>query len=159
MLHKAGKGLHLQFEQLLLLLGEFFPVLNFVGLASEHGAIWHNPHRFLPGQRFLTQRVPTVSKAAFVFITPLYGRMMRRVCCARRVINEERLIRRHRLLESHPRHRLICHIGGEVVVRVVLALDLGHPVINDGIPLVGLTANKAVELVEARVSRPAEERA
>jgi hypothetical protein len=53
---------------------------------------------------------------------------------------------------------LVGHIGRKVIIGVVLTLKLGHTVENDRIPLIGLTGNKAVELVKARVSGPTEER-
>ncbi len=79
---------------------------------------------------------------------------MRRVRRARREIHEEGLVGRERLLELHPGDRLVGHVGHEVVARVVGRLDAGQAVVETGIPLVGLTAHEAVELVEARAAGP-----
>ena len=157
-LHEAGKGFHLQFEQLLLLLSELIPVLDFIGLASELSAFGHDAHGLLPSQCFFPQCVPAVSKAALVLIPPLHGNMMRRMNGSRCVVDEERFIGCHGLLETHPGDRLIGHIGRKVIIGVVLTLKLGHTVENDRIPLISLTRNEAVELVKARVSGPTEER-
>ena len=76
---------------------------------------------------------------------------------ARRVINKERFVRRDSLLELDPGHRLIRHIRGEVVIGVVLPLHLGHAVIDHRIPLIGLAADKTIELVKARIGGPTKE--
>ena len=86
-----------------------------------------------------------------------FGHVVRRVRGARREVDEERLVGRQRLLVLDPGHRLVRHVGHEVVVRVVRQLDLGDAVVEVGRPLVGLAADEAVELVEALVGRPAVE--
>ena len=76
-----------------------------------------------------------------------------------RVVDEERLVGRHRLLRLDPVDRLVGHVHGEVVVLHLRRLDLDRPVVDERIPLVGLAADEAVELVEALVRGPAIERA
>ncbi len=76
-----------------------------------------------------------------------------------REVDEERLIRRQRLLVLHPVDRMVGHVGHEVVVRVCRRLDLVHAVIEQRRPLVGLAADEAIELVEAGAGRPAVGRA
>ena len=83
--------------------------------------------------------------------------MVRRVRGARREVDEERFVGRHGLLVLDPGHRLVGHVGHEVVVRVVRQFDLGDAVVEVRRPLVGLAADEAVELVEALVRRPAVE--
>jgi hypothetical protein len=85
-------------------------------------------------------------------------RHYRRVDGARRVVHEQRLVRRHRLLGLHPVDRLVRHVDGEVVVRHLRWIDLDHAVVDERLPLVRLVADEAVELVEALVGRPAVER-
>ena len=77
---------------------------------------------------------------------------------AGRVVDEERLVGRHRLLRLDPVDRLVGHVHGEVVVLHLRRLDLDQPVVDERIPLVGLAADEAVELVEALVRGPAIER-
>ena len=71
-------------------------------------------------------------------------------------VHEERLLGGQRLLRSHPRDRLCRHIGREVVVLLLLGLaHRSRSMDNHRIPLVGLTADEAVELVKARSGWPA----
>ena len=77
---------------------------------------------------------------------------------AGREVDEERLVRRHRLLGFHPVDGLVRHVDGEVVVLHLWRVDLDHSVVNERIPLVGLTADESVKLVKALVSRPAVKR-
>ena len=75
------------------------------------------------------------------------------------IVDEERLVRRHRLLGLDPVDGLVGHVDGEVVVLHLRGIDLDHAVVDKRIPLVGLSADEPVELVEALVGRPAVERA
>src|SRR6266566_8887156 len=59
------------------------------------------------------------------------------------------------MLCLHPADRLVRHIGGEVVIRIVRRLHTDGSVKNCRRPLVGFAADEAIELVEAGVSRPA----
>src|SRR6266849_2588135 len=59
------------------------------------------------------------------------------------------------MLRLHPADRLVRHISGEVVIRIVRRLHPDGSVKNCRRPLIGFAANEAIELVEARVSRPA----
>ena len=77
---------------------------------------------------------------------------------AGRVVDEERLVGRHRLLRLDPVDRLVGHVDGEVVVLHLRRLNLDRPVVDQRIPLVGFAADEAVELVEALLQRPAVER-
>ena len=75
----------------------------------------------------------------------------------RREVNEERFVRRDRLLVLDPRRRLVRHVGHEVVVGIVRQLDRSNPVEEIRRPLVGFAADEAVELVESLPRRPAVE--
>ena len=81
--------------------------------------------------------------------------MMRRMCGTGGEVDEERLIRRQRLLETHPVDCLIGHVRGEVVVGVFGRLHFRGSVMDNGCPLVRLATDEAVELVEAAAGRPA----
>ena len=83
--------------------------------------------------------------------------MMRRMGRTRREVDERRLLRRQGFLVLDPGHRLVGHVGHEVVVRVVGQFDHGRAVVQERRPLVRLAADEAVELVEALVGRPAVE--
>ncbi len=84
---------------------------------------------------------------------------MRRVCCPRREIHKEGLVRRERFLSTHPTDCLVGHVCHEMVVRVLRQLDRGHPVVQKRRPLICLAAHKAVELVETGAGWPAIKRA
>ena len=76
---------------------------------------------------------------------------MRGVRGAGREVHEERLVGHQRLLLAHPAHRLVRHVLGEVVALLgTLALFHRRRAFVDGrIPLVGLAADEAVEVLEA----------
>ena len=74
------------------------------------------------------------------------------------VIDKEGLVRCHRLLRLHPIDRLISHVNREVVSLRMRRSDAGDSVIDQRIPLIGLSPDKAVELVETLMSRPAVKR-
>src|SRR6476646_10141537 len=59
------------------------------------------------------------------------------------------------MLSLHPGDRLVRHINGEVVIRIVRRLNSDGSIEDGGRPLVRLTAYEAVELVKAGMSRPA----
>src|ERR1700722_15872657 len=79
---------------------------------------------------------------------------MGRVQSAGREVNEERLIRRHRMLETHPCDRVIGHIGHEVVARSPCVFDMCDSVEDHRRPLVSLSAEKAVKIFETVAYRP-----
>ena len=75
---------------------------------------------------------------------------------ARHVIDEERLIRRQRIDLVHVGDGLVRHRGGEVVTGVALErIDVGG-VAGEvrRLPLVGVAAHEAVEVLEAHADRP-----
>ena len=78
--------------------------------------------------------------------------------CARRIVDEERLLRCQRLLESDPGGRLVGHVGKEVVVGIIRQFHRMNTVIDEWCPLIGLAAQEAVKLVESLARRPAIER-
>ena len=80
---------------------------------------------------------------------------MRRVRGPRGEVHEERLLRRERFHRLRPADRLVGHVGHEMVVRILRGLDLVQSFVERRRPLVGLAADEAVELVEARAGRPA----
>ena len=80
---------------------------------------------------------------------------------ARREVHEERLVGHQRLLLAHPPDRLVRHVLGEVVAlfRRLLRLDRRGALVDGRIPLVGLAADEAVEVLEpAAAGRPLIER-
>src|SRR5205814_2947505 len=111
----------------------------------------------LPGQRLLAELVPALVELAPVFGDPFLGHMMRIVGARRRVVDEERFVRRERLLGADPDNGLVGHVGTYMVVRIAGSRDAGHAVVEDRGVEIGLALKKTVELVETRVRRPAVE--
>ena len=126
-----------------------------LGLRREHGVGRHDAERLLPRERLLANLVPALIELALVFLDPFLRHMMRRMCRARREIDEERLVGSERFLRLHPRDRMVRHVGHEVVARTERRVDAGHVLIDRRVPLVRLAAEEAVEMVEARAGRPA----
>ena len=85
---------------------------------------------------------------------------MWRVRCAGRIVEEERLVRRHGFLGANPLDGLVSEIVVEVVVRVAQVGFHGiGPVEDRGPPLVRLGSDEPVELFEAQPGGPEIERA
>ena len=112
----------------------------------------------LPRQDLVAQPVPALVELAPPACNPLLRHVMRRMRGARCKVDEERPVRRQRLLVADPGHCLVGHVGQEVVIGVIRQLHRVHAVIDEWRPLVRLAAQKAVELVESLVGRPAVER-
>ena len=87
----------------------------------------------LPLERLLADLVPALVELALVLVDPLLRHVVRRMRRARRVVDEERLVGRHRLLRLDPVDRLVRHVHGEVVVLHLRRLDLDRPVVDERI--------------------------
>ena len=96
------------------------------------------------------------SKRALVLVGPLVGHVVRRVGRAGREVGEERLVGHQRLLLAHPLDRVRRQVVVEVValLRRLVGLDRRRALVERGIPLVGLAAEEAVEVLEAHPGRP-----
>ncbi len=92
---------------------------------------------------------------ALVLVGPLLGHVVRRVGRAGREVDEERLVRRERLLLADPVHGLVGHVLHEVVALLgrLLRLDRRGALVERRVPLVGLAADEAVEVLEAAAAR------
>ena len=155
---EAGEHLHLPLEEALLIGAELVPILDIGGLGGEHGVGGNNAQGLLPGQGLLAHLVPALCEFPLVLVAVLLGSVMRRVRGTGGEVHHERLVRREALLGVHPRQGLIRHVVGEVVARGLnIGVHTGHAIIYHGMPLVGLPADEAIELVEATAGGPAVE--
>ena len=87
---------------------------------------------------------------------------MRRVRRARREVHEERLVGHQGLLLTHPADRVVRQILRQVITLLGRRrrLDRGRTAVQGGIPLVVLTTDEAIEVLEAAATRrPGVERA
>jgi hypothetical protein len=93
-------------------------------------------------------RIPTLIKFTLVPVNPIRRHVMRGMSGAGGKVDEERLVRCERLLGTRPGNRLVGHISGEVVIRVVGQMDGCRAIVANRRKLMGLTADKTIELVE-----------
>ena len=97
---EAGEDFHLAGKELLLVGAQLVPVLDGLGLGSQLGARGNDAERDLAGQRLFAQLVPALVELALVLGDPLLRHMVRRVRGARSEVDEERLVRRQRFLDT-----------------------------------------------------------
>jgi len=158
-LAEPGEHLHLAGEELLLIRGQRGPVLDGRRLWRKLRLRRYHAQPLLPCQRLFAHRIPALVELALVLGDPFLRHVVRGVGGAGREVDEEGFVRRERFLIPHPVNGLVGHVGHKMVVRVRRWLDLHHPVVDQWRPLVGLAADEAVELIEARTGRPAVGRA
>ena len=88
-------------------------------------------------------------------LDPLRCRVMRRVRSARHVIDEEWLLGRDRLDLLHVLDRLVGHGRGQVPARLALEGVDGRRIAEQvRLPLAGVTADEAIEILETHAVRP-----
>src|SRR5262249_13093446 len=102
--------------------------------------------------------VPALVELAFKLCDPFLGRVMGRMAETGGVIGEERSIWRKRLLLTNPRDGMVGQIGVEVIVRVIWRLNRFGTVEQGWMPLVGVTSNEAIKILETESGRPELER-
>ena len=92
---------------------------------------------------------------ALVLVGPLLRHVVRRVRRAGREVDEERLVGREALLLPDPGNRLVGHVLDQVVALFgrLLRLDRRGALVERRVPLVGLAADEAVEVLEAAAAR------
>ena len=154
MLGHRGVHFHLAGQHTLLLRLERAPRLHHVRHRRELRAGRDRAELDLPGQRLLAQLLPALVELALVFVNPLPRHMMRVVRARCRVVDEEWLVRRQRLLRADPDDGLVGDVGADVVVRIARRGDAGHAIVQRRGVEVRLALKEAVELVETGVRRP-----
>ena len=159
-LEEPGVDLHLPCEHGLQVVRHVLPGGDLRGTIRELRVGRNHAQFLLARKRPLAERIPAVVELALVFVRPLRCHVVRGVRGAGREVDEERLVGHERLLLADPVDRLVGHVLGEVValLRRLLLLH-GHGVAVDRRRvLVRLSADEAVEVVEARSGRPRVER-
>ena len=132
------------------------------GWRGQHTVLRDDAEFELAGEGLLAQLVPALVELALVLVDPFLGRVMWGVCRPRCEIGKERLVGSERLLLADPVDRLGGHVLGEVIALFgcLLRLDRRGAVVDRGIPLIGLAADEAVEILEpAAAGGPRIERA
>ena len=101
-LGECGEYFHLPREEPLLVGGERVPILDVLRLGRELGVLRERCPAFSAARRFLAVLVPAAVELALVLLDPLLRHVVRRMRRAGGEVHEERLVRRQRLLGSHP---------------------------------------------------------
>ena len=115
-----------------------------------------DPELLLIGEGLLADRLVAHVEPALELLDPLFRRVMGCVAGTRRVVEEERLLRRDRLRVADELQRLVRDVLGEVVAllrrpRLVDGMVVVHEI---GIPLVRLGAEEPVPALEPSAARP-----
>src|SRR5271169_5882245 len=80
---------------------------------------------------------------------------MRRVRSTRHIVDKERLVGTHRVDAPHVFDSVIGHRRGQVPTRMAnIGINLGSVAEQVWLPLIGITADESVEIVEAHTTRP-----
>ena len=131
------------------------------GQGGQFGVRRHDAQPLLVGEDGLAQLVPALVEEMHVadLLDPLRRRMMRRVRAARYVVDEERLVRRDRLELLHVLDGLVGHGRGQVPAGIALErVDRRRIAEQVRLPLAGVAADEAIEVLEAHAVRPLVER-
>src|SRR6266496_4790008 len=152
---KARVDLHLTAQYGLKILGHSFPCRDLLVAFGELAIRRNDTECLLSGEGLLSQFVPSLVELALVLVGPILGDMVRRVGCARSEVNEKWFVGCDRLFLRDPGQGLIGHVLDEVVALFgcFFRLDRRGPFVERWVPLVGLTADKAVEILKTAAAR------
>ncbi len=154
----GGEDFHLPDEEFLLLVCELIPGLeNVIGPGCQLRILGDHAKLLLVLEDGFAQLVVALVKQVqgADLLHPFLGRVMRRMGGAGCVLDEDRL---GRVRLVHPRNvvdGIVSHTGDQVPARLaVKGVDLRGVAKQVRLPLVGITADKAVEIFEAQPGRP-----
>src|SRR5262249_45691861 len=103
--------------------------------------------------------VPALIKLPLVFCNPIFGGVMRCMCCSRCVIHEPGLGGGQRMLHPHVSNGLIREIVIENVIWLpFVRFDRHRVLVERRMPLIAVAANESIEILKAQTSRPQIER-
>ena len=140
---------------------ERIPFRQLLRPRRQLGVLGHDAEPLLVGEDGLAQLVPAVVEQVHVadLLDPLRRRMVRRMGAARHVVDEERLVGRDLLELLHVLDRLVGHRGLQVPAGIALeGIDRRRVAEQVRLPLAGVAADEAVEILEAHAVRPLIER-
>jgi hypothetical protein len=158
---EGGERLLKPCREQLLVLGQLVPRVDPGVARCEFGALRDDPEfelAFVPPR---PDDVPPFVVTAAVLLEVLRRRLMRRVCCAERHVEEKRSVGSDAAGVRHHPERLVDEIFGDVISVVRTRRWIDRVVVADelGMELVGLTFEEAVEAIESLAERPVLERA
>ncbi len=144
-------------KELLLIHAKGIPLRQFFRPVGQLSVLGHDAHPFLIGEDGVAQFVPAAVEEMHVadLLDPLRRGMMWRVRATRYVIDKERLVGRDFLELLHVLDRLVCHRCGQIPARMALeGIDGCRIAVQVRLPLAGVAADKAIEVLEAHAVRP-----
>ena len=154
----GGVDVGLADEHLLLVGRELVPTLQeIVRPWGEFGVLRDYAEPLLVGEYLVAKIVPALVEQVHVadLLDPLRRRVMRRVRAAGHVIDEERLLRCERVDAIYVGDRFVRHRGGEIPAGLAdIGIDRRHVPEEVRLPLAGVAADEAVEILEAHADRP-----
>ena len=164
-----GIDLHLLDEELLLLpvegvpLGQLGAAVSFLPVRprGQLRVLGHDAELLLVGENGLPQFFPAIVEEMHGadLVDPFLRRMMRRVDAARYVIDQERLVGRQLLELLDVLDGLVGHGRGQVPAGIAPERIDGRRIAEQvRLPLAGVAADKAVEIIEAHTVGPLIER-
>ena len=136
---------------------ERIPLRQFLRPMGQLGVRGHDAQPLLIGEDGFANLVPALVEQVHVadFLDPLRRRMMRGMRAARHVIDKERLVGRNLLELLHVLDRLVGHGRGQVPARFALeGVDGRRIAVQVRLPLAGVAADEAIEILEAHAVRP-----
>ena len=154
-LDETRENLHQAGLERTLCLRDAVPRRHVVGTRREFG-IGRNPAKLLLTRKHpLAIDIPAVVEFAFVLVSPFLEDLVRSVRSAWRPIQEERLVRRERLVASQPVNAVLREVFAQVVFLAVRRFHRVGILEEPRLPLRRLAGDEAVEVVEAMSRRPA----
>ena len=158
----GGEDLDLADVELLLLRRQLVPLLQHVLRPGRQlGVLRDHAEALLVLEDALAHLVPALVEQVHRadLVHPLLGRVVRRVRGAGRVLDEDRLAGVGLMNPRHPVDGLVRHSGDEIPPWLALErIDLRRVAKQVRLPLVGVAADEAVEVLEAHAGRPLVER-
>ncbi len=158
----GGEDLDLADVELLFVRRQLVPLLQHVLRPRRQlGVLRDHAEPLLVLEHPLAHLVPALVEELHLadLVHPFLGRVVRRVRRAGRVLDEDRLARVGLMHPRHPVDGLVRHARDEVPARLALErIDLRRVAEQIRLPLVGVAADEAVEVLEAHAGRPLVER-
>ena len=144
-------------EELLLVPAQRIPLRQILRPRRELGVRRDDAEALLVGEDRIAELVPAIVEQVHVadLLDPFLGGMMRRMDAAGHVIDEERLVGRDLVEFLHVLDRVIGHGRGQVPAGVVAErVDRRRVAEQVRLPLAGVAADEAVEVLEAHPVGP-----
>ncbi|MCY1237613.1 hypothetical protein D9M72_503170 [compost metagenome] len=150
------------YEELLLFDIERIPFRQLLRPRCQLGVLGHDAQPLLVGKDGLAKLVPALVEEVHVadLLDPFRRGVVRRMGAAGHVVDEERLVRRDLLQLLHVLYGIVGHCRGQVPLGLAFERVDGRGVAKQvRLPLAGVAADEAVEILEAHSARPLIERA